>query len=103
MNKQQQTQIDGFPDGYVHITSDDGEQYLVPRFMIPATHQAFEAYQKKKEFNVLNADGGVSVQICFASMPRWCRCRCWFILRCPRLNAVLGPNADITVWKNQLT
>ena len=86
MNKQQQTQISGFLDGYVCITSDDGQQYLVPQFMIPATHQAFEAYQKKLQFNVLNVDGGVSVQTCFFLQCQ-CQCQCCFFLPFLRLNA----------------
>ncbi|KAF8237584.1 hypothetical protein L208DRAFT_1246651 [Tricholoma matsutake] len=60
MNNQQPTQADGIPDGYVHIRSDNGQHYLVPHFMIPATHQAMEAYHKKVKFNVCNADRGVS-------------------------------------------
>ena len=59
MSNQQQSQTD-FPDGYVTIESDNGQRYLVPHFMIPATHQAMEAYRKKLEFNVHKADGGVS-------------------------------------------
>ncbi|KAF8233454.1 hypothetical protein L208DRAFT_1266540, partial [Tricholoma matsutake] len=37
----------------------NGQHYLVPHFMIPATHQAMEAYCKKVEFNVHMAHGGV--------------------------------------------
>jgi len=48
------------PEGYVHIRTEDGGRYLVPDFMVPATHQALEAYRKKIEFDVLRADGGVS-------------------------------------------
>ena len=59
MSNQQQSQTD-FPDGYVTIESDNGQRYLVPHFMIPATHQAMEAYRKKLEFNVHKTDGGVS-------------------------------------------
>jgi hypothetical protein len=47
------------PDGYVAIRGDNGQHYLVPHFMIPATHQAMEAYCKKVEFDVHMADGGV--------------------------------------------
>jgi hypothetical protein len=59
MNNQQQMQADGIPDGYVHISSNNGQQYLVPHFMIAATHEAMEAYHKKLKFNVRNAAGGV--------------------------------------------
>ena len=54
MSNQQQSQTD-FPDGYVTIKSDNGQHYLVPHFMILATHQAMEAYCKKLEFNVHKA------------------------------------------------
>ncbi|KAF8223172.1 hypothetical protein L208DRAFT_1318284, partial [Tricholoma matsutake] len=46
------------PDGYVAIQGDNGQHYLVPPFMIPATQQAMEAYSKKVEFDVHMADGG---------------------------------------------
>ena len=46
-------------DGYVAIRGDNGEDYLVPPFMIPAMQQAMEAYCKKVEFDVHMADGGV--------------------------------------------
>ncbi|KAF8230814.1 hypothetical protein L208DRAFT_1280121 [Tricholoma matsutake] len=64
--------MDGIPDGYVSISSDDGQQYLVPHFMIPATNQAFKAYQKKLEFNVFNADGGGKSIHSNANMPSLC-------------------------------
>ena len=51
ISNQQKSQAD-IPDGYVSIQSDNGQHYLVPHFMILATHQAMEAYQKKVEFNV---------------------------------------------------
>ena len=59
MSNQQQSQTD-IPDGYVTIQSDNGQHYLVPHFMILATHQAMDAYHKKLEFNAHKADGGVS-------------------------------------------
>ena len=62
MSNQQLNQTD-MPDGYVAIQGDDGQHYLVPHFMIPATHQVMEAYQQKVAFNVRNADGGVSFHL----------------------------------------
>ncbi|KAM6490266.1 hypothetical protein JOM56_014243 [Amanita muscaria] len=47
------------PEGYVCVTSNDGQQYIVPNYLVPATHQAFEAYRKKVEMEVQNAPGGV--------------------------------------------
>ncbi|KAF8799523.1 hypothetical protein BYT27DRAFT_7120466, partial [Phlegmacium glaucopus] len=46
------------PEGYAIVIGNVGQRYIVPEFMIPATHQAFEAYQKKVELNVENAPGG---------------------------------------------
>ena len=46
------------PDGYVPIQMEDGERYLVPRFVVPATHQAFDAYRVKADIN--NTKGEVS-------------------------------------------
>src|SRR3981189_2472749 len=62
MSNQQLNQTD-MPDGYVAIQGDDGQHYLVPHFMIPATHQVMEAYQRKVAFNVRNADGRVSFHL----------------------------------------
>jgi hypothetical protein len=59
MSNQQESHAD-IPDGYVAIRSDNGQHYLVPHFMIPATHQVMEAYRKKVELNVRDAYGGVS-------------------------------------------
>jgi hypothetical protein len=59
MSEQQQRQ-DNVLDGYVAIRAEDGQRYLVPHFMIPATHQALNAYHQKLELDVCNADGGVS-------------------------------------------
>jgi hypothetical protein len=57
ISNQQESQAD-ILDGYVPIQSDDGQHSLVPHLMIPATHQAMEAYCKKVEFNVHDAYGG---------------------------------------------
>ena len=59
MSEQQQRQ-DKLLDGYVTIRAEDGQHYLVPHFMIPATHQALNAYHQKLDLDVRNADGGVS-------------------------------------------
>lgn len=78
MSNQHKSQAD-IPEGYVVIRSDDGQHYLVPPFMIPATHQAMEAYRKKVDFNVQAAYGGVSLpsfQTVHASGQYRCRCRC---------------------------
>jgi len=50
------------PEGYIAVISPDGHQYIVPQFLIPATHQIFEAYWTKLDFGVAQADGGVSTQ-----------------------------------------
>jgi len=59
MSEQQQRQ-DNVLDRYVAIRADDGQCYLVPHFMIPATHQALNAYHQKLDLDVCNAVGGVS-------------------------------------------
>ncbi|KAF8803380.1 hypothetical protein BYT27DRAFT_7110125 [Phlegmacium glaucopus] len=48
------------PEGYALVIGNVGQWYIVPEFMILATHQAFEAYQKKVELNVENAPGEVT-------------------------------------------
>jgi hypothetical protein len=83
MNNRLQRQADGIPNGFVHITSDDGQHYLVPPFMIPATHQAMEAYCQKLEFNVHNADQGVSFHFKVLAAELYGCCRCvWPLPRC---------------------
>src|ERR1700676_814192 len=59
MSEQQQRQ-ENVLDRYVAIRADDGQRYLVPHFMIPATHQALNAYHRKLDLDVCNAVGGVS-------------------------------------------
>ena len=59
MSEQQQRQ-DNVLDRYVTIQAEDGQRYLVPHFMIPATHQALNAYHQKLDLDVCNAVGGVS-------------------------------------------
>ena len=51
------------PDGYVPIQMEDGERYLVPHFVVLATHQAFNAYHVKADTN--NAKGEVSFFLFF--------------------------------------
>ncbi|KAF8955607.1 hypothetical protein BDZ97DRAFT_1764653 [Flammula alnicola] len=45
------------PEGFTALVSPDGDRYIVPKFMIPATHQAFEAYRKQVELDVTNTNG----------------------------------------------
>ncbi|KAF8950431.1 hypothetical protein BDZ97DRAFT_1771257 [Flammula alnicola] len=49
------------PDGFAALLGPDGDRYIVPEFMIPATHQAFEAYRKQVKLDVANANGGASL------------------------------------------
>jgi hypothetical protein len=48
------------PDGYVTIAGPDGQQYVVPRFLVPSTHEAFRSYQQRVDLNANGASGGVS-------------------------------------------
>jgi len=49
------------PDGFVETIGPHGEYRIVPEYLIPATHQAFEAYRKRVELDVRNEAGGVSI------------------------------------------
>ena len=77
MSDQQASQAD-IPHGYVPIRTDNGQHYLVPHFMVPATQQAMEAYRKKVEFNVRMAHGGVKFPSFFFVMA---------VIRCHRCGA----------------
>lgn len=50
----------GIPDGYVVVLLKDGKRCILPEYMVPATHQAFEGYWKRAEMAVRNENGGVS-------------------------------------------
>ena len=105
MNTWQQSQVDGIPEGFVQITTDDGQHYIVPPFMIPATHQAMEAYRQKLQFDVQNADRGVSFYFNVldgASFQGRCRChaggRCRVCLPLPCLHAAAVSCCRCRVW-----
>jgi hypothetical protein len=51
---------DGYPDGYIVTIDEKGRCNIVPEFLMPATHQAWDVYQKRAELNVRNQEGGVS-------------------------------------------
>ena len=57
----QQQRLSQSPHGYVTIQTEDGERYLVPPLMVPATEQALAACRMKAEMNVNKAKGGVSL------------------------------------------
>ena len=59
--RHQSTTITKIPDGFTIGTGPDGQQYLVPQFMMPALDQAFAAYQHKMDLDVSKAEGGVSL------------------------------------------
>lgn len=59
-DRQPEPSIPHIPDGFAALIGPNGDQYIVPEFMIPATHQAFEAYHKQIELDVANAEGCVS-------------------------------------------
>ncbi|KAF8805952.1 hypothetical protein BYT27DRAFT_7103388 [Phlegmacium glaucopus] len=46
------------PEGYMLVIGNSNQRYIVPDFMIPATHQAFEGYQRKLDLHVSTATGG---------------------------------------------
>ena len=49
------------PEGYVTVAGPDGQNYIVPEFMVPTLHHSFEGYRKKVDFGVHNAAGSVSI------------------------------------------
>ena len=61
------TTITTIPDGFMISTVPNGQQYLVPQFMVPALDQAFVAYQHKWDLDVSNVQGGVSFHFQLAS------------------------------------
>ena len=91
----QQASLADIPHGYVSIPTDNGQHTLVPHFMVLATYQEMEAYQKKAEFNVHMAHGGVRFPPFFfchghysmplmqglCPMPFWCPMPC--LCLCP--------------------
>jgi hypothetical protein len=48
------------PDGFVRIVARDGEDCIVPEFLIPAAKHAFAAYRKRGELHVCGEAGGVN-------------------------------------------
>jgi len=57
---QSSTTISDIPDGFTTRTGPDGQQYLVPQYMVPALDQAFVSYQTKAELGVCDQPAGVS-------------------------------------------
>ena len=55
------SQSAGIPDGFVEMVGPNGDHHLVPEYLIPATHQAFDAYHKRVALDVQNEQGGVSL------------------------------------------
>jgi len=49
------------PEGYVTVAGPDGNNYIVPEFMVPTLHQSFEGYRKKVDLGVNTAAGSVSI------------------------------------------
>ena len=70
------------PDGYVTVMGPDDQRYLVPEFMVPALHQTFEGYRKKRDLEVFSAAGAVSYPLHY---------------NIPFLSSALWPSASATV------
>lgn len=59
------------PDGLVPSIGPHGEHFIVPEFLIPATHQAFAAYHKRADLDARDEAGGVSCTFySISSLPR---------------------------------
>ncbi|KAF8954483.1 hypothetical protein BDZ97DRAFT_1864963, partial [Flammula alnicola] len=52
------TTISNIPDGFTIGTGPDGQQYLVPQYMVLALDHAFASYQSKADLGVSNAPRG---------------------------------------------
>jgi hypothetical protein len=50
------------PDGFTLIVKPDGEKYIVPEFLIPATNEAYDCYQKRMEMDLDHELSGVSTK-----------------------------------------
>ena len=52
--------INAIPEGYILIKGPDNQQYVIPQFMVPAFHQMFDGFRKRKDLKVYRAAGSVS-------------------------------------------
>jgi hypothetical protein len=53
------------PDGYALVKLEDGRMCIVPEYLVPGTHQAFDQYRSCHSKDAGNKEGGVSfVQLC---------------------------------------
>jgi hypothetical protein len=48
------------PEGYTRVEGPDNQIYVVPDFMVPGLHHAFDGYRIKKDLDVSKAPGSVS-------------------------------------------
>ena len=60
MSLQTSTSLKEIPEGYVLVSGPDKEDFLVPDFMVPALHQVFDGYRKKKVLDAIKGAGNVS-------------------------------------------
>ena len=79
------TTIANIPDGYTIGTGPDGQQYLVPQFMVPDLDQAFASYRSKTVLDVSNSPAGVSR----AFIERY--------LQCHRQHSVIGFYVSLSI------
>ncbi|KAF8953123.1 hypothetical protein BDZ97DRAFT_1929973 [Flammula alnicola] len=54
------TTISDIPEGFTIGTGPDGQQYLVPQYMVPALDHAFASYQSKADLGFRMHQGGRS-------------------------------------------
>ena len=59
MSSSKKDSPDEIPPGYSLITAPNGQQYLVPTFMVHATQTALEVEVNRKALKVDNAEPGV--------------------------------------------
>jgi len=74
MSLQTSTSLKEIPEGYVLVSGPDKEDFLVPDFMVPALHQVFDGYRKKKVLDAIKGAGNVSYNSVYGPepyRPRW--------------------------------
>jgi len=52
--------LNNIPEGFTIGVAPDGQQYLVPQYLVPALDQAFATYHSKMRLDVVQANPGVS-------------------------------------------
>lgn len=57
------------PEDVVVVTGPADQQYLVPKFMLPALEQSFATHNSQQKLGVIHAPTGVSVHVSYRPRP----------------------------------